>query len=146
MLPRTWTLLREATNVLLEGVREGIDLDAVEQALLALPGITGVHDLHVWALSSGRVALTAHIEADDRLRREERLEALAGRCWRSASASPMRWWNCPGRMPGRRHPSTESGPEDMTDIVCHNIERLRRMNAAIPSFGSDGGDCAAGRG
>lgn len=79
VLPRTWTLLREATNVLLEGVPEGIDLDAVEQALLALPGITGVHDLHVWALSSGRVALTAHIEADAGLGREERLEALAER-------------------------------------------------------------------
>ena len=79
VLPRTWTLLRQATNVLLEGVPEGIDLDAVEQALLALPGITDVHDLHVWALSSGRIALTAHVEADDRLRQEERLEALAGK-------------------------------------------------------------------
>ena len=77
VLPRTWILLRESTNVLLEGVPEGLDLDVVEQALLALPGVTGVHDLHIWALSSGRIALTAHIEADDRLRQDERLEALA---------------------------------------------------------------------
>lgn len=79
VLPRTWTLLREAANVLLEGVPEGVDLDAVEQALLAAPGVTGVHDLHVWALSSGRTALTAHIEARPSLPREERLEASVGR-------------------------------------------------------------------
>ena len=79
VLPRTWTLLREATNVLLEGVPEGVDLDAVEQALLAAPGVAGVHDLHVWALSSGRVALTAHLETGAELGREERLEASVGR-------------------------------------------------------------------
>jgi cobalt-zinc-cadmium efflux system protein len=77
VLPRTWILLRESTNVLLEGVPEGFDLDVVEQALLALPGVTGVHDLHVWSLSSGRIALTAHVEVDDQLRQEKRLEALA---------------------------------------------------------------------
>ncbi|TCZ61168.1 cation diffusion facilitator family transporter [Roseicella aquatilis] len=79
VLPRTWSLLKETTNVLLEGVPRGIDLDAVEQALLAVPGIAGVHDLHVWALSSGRVALSAHIEAGKALSREERLEAAVGR-------------------------------------------------------------------
>ena len=79
VLPRTWSLLRETTNVLLEGVPRGFDLDAVEQALLAVPGVAGVHDLHVWALSSGRVALSAHIDAGEALSREERLEAAIGR-------------------------------------------------------------------
>jgi cobalt-zinc-cadmium efflux system protein len=79
VLPRTWSLLKETTNVLLEGVPRGIDLDAVEQALLAVPGVAGVHDLHVWALSSGRVALSAHIDAGEALSREERLEAAVGR-------------------------------------------------------------------
>lgn len=79
VLPRTWSLLRETTNVLLEGVPRGVDLDAVEQALLAVPGVAGVHDLHVWALSSGRVALSAHIDAGEALSREERLEAAIGR-------------------------------------------------------------------
>lgn len=79
VLPRTWTLLRESTNVLLEGVPDNIDLDAVEQALLAVPGVTSIHDLHIWALSSGRVALTAHLEAGASLNREERLEAAVGR-------------------------------------------------------------------
>lgn len=79
VLPRTWSLLRETTNVLLEGVPRGFDLDAVEQALLAVPGVAGVHDLHVWALSSGRVALSAHIDASEALSRAERLEAAIGR-------------------------------------------------------------------
>ncbi|MBX6741105.1 MAG: cation transporter [Acetobacteraceae bacterium] len=78
VLPRTWTLLREATNVLLEGVPKGIDLDAVEQAMLDSSGVRGVHDLHVWELSSGKVALSAHIEVDTNLAREERLEDVLG--------------------------------------------------------------------
>ena len=78
VLPRTWTLLRETTNVLLEGVPKGVDLDAVERAMLDTPGVRGVHDLHVWELSSGKVALSAHVEVDATLAREERLEDTLG--------------------------------------------------------------------
>ena len=78
VLPRTWTLLRDATNVLLEGVPEGIDLDAIERAMLDTPGVRGVHDLHVWALSSGKVALTAHVEVEPALAHEDRLEDALG--------------------------------------------------------------------
>ncbi|GAA0592209.1 CDF family zinc transporter CzcD [Craurococcus roseus] len=78
VLPRTWTLLRETANVLLEGVPEGIDLDAVERAVLDTPGVRGVHDLHVWALASGKVALTAHVEVEASLAREDRLEDALG--------------------------------------------------------------------
>lgn len=78
VLPRTWTLLGEATNVLLEGVPEGVDLDAIERAMLDTPGVRGVHDLHVWALSSGKVALSAHVEVEASLAREERLEDALG--------------------------------------------------------------------
>jgi cobalt-zinc-cadmium efflux system protein len=61
VLPRTWTLLKESLNVLLEGVPEGIDIDEVSAAVLAVPGVTGIHDLHVWALTSGKNSLTAHV-------------------------------------------------------------------------------------
>lgn len=61
VLPRTWTLLKESLNVLLEGVPEGIDVDAVSAAMCAVPGVTSVHDLHIWALTSGKNSLTAHI-------------------------------------------------------------------------------------
>lgn len=61
VLPRTWVLLREAVNVLLEGVPKGVDLDAVRAELCAHPRVVDVHDLHVWALASSTPALTAHV-------------------------------------------------------------------------------------
>lgn len=79
VLPRTWVLLREAINVLLEGVPKGIDLAQVQQALTSHPGVEDVHDLHVWALASSTPALTAHIvvnEATDRDRLRDALGAL----------------------------------------------------------------------
>ncbi|WP_447737799.1 cation diffusion facilitator family transporter [Rhodanobacter soli] len=65
VLPRTWILLREAGNVLMEGAPRGIDTEQVRAALLAAPGVTALHDLHVWALSSTRSALAAHVVAGE---------------------------------------------------------------------------------
>ncbi len=61
VLPRTWTLVREALHVLLEGVPAGLDLAALREAMLATPGVASVHDLHVWSLSSTRPAMAAHV-------------------------------------------------------------------------------------
>ncbi len=61
VLPRTWVLMREAINVLLEGVPKGIQVDAVRARLCAHPDVRDVHDLHVWALASSTPALTAHV-------------------------------------------------------------------------------------
>lgn len=61
VLPRTWSLLRASVNILLEGVPEGIELAKVQDALLTVPGVTSIHDLHVWALTSGKVSLTVHV-------------------------------------------------------------------------------------
>lgn len=61
VLPRTWILLKASMNVLLEGVPEGIGIDEVRAALCAVPGVAGVHDLHVWAITSGKSSLTAHV-------------------------------------------------------------------------------------
>jgi cobalt-zinc-cadmium efflux system protein len=58
-------LLREAVHVLMEGVPLHIRLDAVGHDLAALDGVLRVHDLHVWTLSSGTLALSAHIELRD---------------------------------------------------------------------------------
>lgn len=57
----TWGLLRQSVHLLLDGVPERINLAAVRQHLLALPGVAEVHDLHVWALGSSEVALSAHV-------------------------------------------------------------------------------------
>lgn len=48
VLPRTWTLLRQAGHVLMQGVPVGIDLEAIRGALRACPGVREIHDLHVW--------------------------------------------------------------------------------------------------
>ncbi|HYP52469.1 MAG TPA: cation diffusion facilitator family transporter, partial [Pyrinomonadaceae bacterium] len=57
----SWNLIREATNVLLEGTPSHINLAAVEEAILATDGVEDVHDLHVWTITSGRDALSAHV-------------------------------------------------------------------------------------
>ena len=64
VLPRTWRLLRESVNVLLEGVPVGVALDQIEAAIASTPGVASVHDLHVWSISSGKVSLTAHVVCD----------------------------------------------------------------------------------
>jgi cobalt-zinc-cadmium efflux system protein len=60
VLPRTWALLREAVQVLLEGTPREVDLAAVRSAMEGVPGVRTVHDLHVWTLTSGVHALSAH--------------------------------------------------------------------------------------
>lgn len=75
ILPRTWTLLKQSLNILLEGVPEGIGLAEIDAALLSVKGVSSVHDLHVWAITSGKVSLTAHLVVDPTLRKEQ--EVLA---------------------------------------------------------------------
>jgi cobalt-zinc-cadmium efflux system protein len=57
----SWILIRESTNVLLEGTPAHINLSAVEDAILRTEGVGEVHDLHVWTITSGREALSAHV-------------------------------------------------------------------------------------
>lgn len=57
----SWHLIRDATNVLLEGTPAHINLAAVEDAILETAGVSNVHDLHVWTITSGREALSAHV-------------------------------------------------------------------------------------
>ena len=76
IVPRTWRLLKQAVNMLLEGTPSHLDLREIEEAMIRVPGARRVHDLHVWTLTSGREAMSAHVVVDD-LRESERLiEAL----------------------------------------------------------------------
>lgn len=65
VLPRTWKLLKQSVNVLLEGVPEGMDLSVIDGRLRGLPGVRDVHDLHIWSIGSGRASLTAHLILDE---------------------------------------------------------------------------------
>jgi cobalt-zinc-cadmium efflux system protein len=66
----TWAALREAANLAMDAVPEGVSQTAVHDWLLGLPGVSEVHDLHIWALSTTETALTAHLvyggEPEDR--------------------------------------------------------------------------------
>ena len=60
-----WRLILDSVNVLLEGTPAHINLSAVEQSILETDGVTGIHDLHVWTISSGIHALSVHINHED---------------------------------------------------------------------------------
>jgi cobalt-zinc-cadmium efflux system protein len=64
ILPRTWRLLREAIDVLLEASPKGIDLSEVRRHMTGLGGVREVHDLHAWTITSGLPVLSAHIVVD----------------------------------------------------------------------------------
>src|SRR5690606_11447985 len=57
----SWGLLKGAVAVLMEGAPGHIDVDVVRDALLGVEGVADVHDLHVWSITSGLVALSAHL-------------------------------------------------------------------------------------
>ncbi len=61
----SWRVLREAVDVLLETVPPHVDMDGVEALLCEIPRVNGVHDLHVWTVGAGMVALSAHLIVDD---------------------------------------------------------------------------------
>ncbi|KQY80546.1 cation diffusion facilitator family transporter [Brevundimonas sp. Root1423] len=57
----TWGLLKDSVNLALDAAPRGVDVEAIRAAFLSLPGVTAVHDLHVWGLSTTETALTAHL-------------------------------------------------------------------------------------
>jgi len=65
ILASTIGLLREALHVLMEGVPRSVKLEEVGKAIARTPGVRSVHDLHIWNISSDRVALSAHLDVDD---------------------------------------------------------------------------------
>lgn len=77
VVPRTWLLFRASVNILLEGVPEGVDLAQVRGAILAIPGVSGVHDLHVWAVASRETSLSAHVVVGEAALAERTLGEVA---------------------------------------------------------------------
>ena len=61
----TWGLFRRSVHLLFDGVPEGVDLHAVQALLEGLPGVARVHDLHVWAMGTSEIAMTAHLVMPD---------------------------------------------------------------------------------
>ena len=65
ILPRTFALLREATDVLLEATPKGVDMDHVRGHILDAPGVVDCHDLHAWTITSGMNVVSAHVVLAD---------------------------------------------------------------------------------
>jgi len=61
ILPRTWTLIRDAVDVLLEATPKGVDMAEVRRHILETPGVRDAHDLHAWTITSGMNVLSAHV-------------------------------------------------------------------------------------
>jgi cobalt-zinc-cadmium efflux system protein len=82
IVPRTWKLLRETLNVLLEAAPKGVDMGEVRAHIVALPGVEDVHDLHAWTITSGMPVLSAHVVVSrdvlDAVGHEKMLHALQG--------------------------------------------------------------------
>lgn len=74
-----WNLIKESVNVLLEGTPAHINLAAVEQAIKQTGGVLDVHDLHVWTITSGMEALSAHVRFDETIAQNELLKSLRRR-------------------------------------------------------------------
>jgi cobalt-zinc-cadmium efflux system protein len=61
ILPRTWSLLRDSVDVLLEATPKGVDLGEVRKHVLEAPGVEAVHDLHAWTITNGMNVVSAHV-------------------------------------------------------------------------------------
>jgi len=61
VLASAWSILRDSTEILLESTPRGVDVDALGRRLAGAPGVVEVHDLHVWTITSGFTALSAHV-------------------------------------------------------------------------------------
>lgn len=76
ILVGAWRLLRESTDILLESVPGHVSMAEVQRKMLAVTGVTGVHDLHVWAVSSDMVAMSGHAVVPDLGNHPEVLERI----------------------------------------------------------------------
>jgi cobalt-zinc-cadmium efflux system protein len=77
IVPRTVGLLRESVDVLLEATPKGVDLADVERHIREAPGVTDVHDLHAWTITSGLNVVSAHVVLGNEAKPGDILDHLA---------------------------------------------------------------------
>ncbi len=71
IVPRTWILLKQAVNILMEATPANVDVEKMTASLGSIPGVTAVHDLHVWTITSGTDAMSGHLVVEDATRWRE---------------------------------------------------------------------------
>ena len=76
MLPRTWPIIKESLHILMEWSPSNIPQEEVKTAILKIRGVTGLFDLHIWTITSGIQALSAHVVIIDPKRSQEILQEI----------------------------------------------------------------------
>ncbi|MGA7900410.1 MAG: cation diffusion facilitator family transporter, partial [Nitrososphaeraceae archaeon] len=76
MLPRTWAIIKKAIHILMEGSPANVSHEEVKKDLLQIKGVTGVFELHIWIITSGMNALSAHIVVIDTSRSQSILQEV----------------------------------------------------------------------
>jgi cobalt-zinc-cadmium efflux system protein len=76
ILPRTWILLKKSVHILLEGVPADISHEEIKNEILRVKGVTGVFELHIWSITSGIPAVSAHVVIIDSLRSQQILKNI----------------------------------------------------------------------
>lgn len=80
LIPRTWSVLMECVHVLMEGTPERIKLGDLHKALGNVEGVIGIHDLHVWTITSGMNALSGHVQIQESTNPQAILSKIAECC------------------------------------------------------------------
>jgi cobalt-zinc-cadmium efflux system protein len=78
ILVGAWRLLRESTDILLEAAPRHVSMPEVQRRMLAVPGVSAVHDLHVWTVTTGMVAMSGHAVVPDLVAHPGVLEGIRG--------------------------------------------------------------------
>jgi len=65
MVPRTWSIIKKSMNILMEGTPSNLSYEEIQKAILQIKGVTGIFELHIWCITSGINALSAHVVVID---------------------------------------------------------------------------------
>ena len=76
ILPRTWSLLKKSIHILIEGTPSHLTHEEIKKSILQVKGVTGIFDLHIWTITSGMHALSAHVVIMDHLNSQEILQEI----------------------------------------------------------------------
>jgi cobalt-zinc-cadmium efflux system protein len=76
IVPRTWSIIKKAIHILMEGSPYNISHEEVKKAILDVRGVTGIFELHIWTITSGMHSLSAHVVIIDPMRSQEILQEI----------------------------------------------------------------------
>jgi cobalt-zinc-cadmium efflux system protein len=117
----SWRLVRESTEVLLESTPAHIDAIAVRREMTIVPGVTGVHDLHIWTVTSGLVALSGHVECDAGQEWNDVLIELAALLRERFDISHVTLQPEMGNLPAALAQCTLDTPEGRRACLSHHV-------------------------